>query len=162
MILSILAVFATSTLSTKSGGQITHARMVGDLAILARQNAISKNAVTALVVAEVSSGGLLRSAASIWDAQTTNQLEKWNLLQNLSGLLILRDLLRIPFVGARFRGQALSNSVAYWFYPDGAWETIPVWCRNSPCRRDKAEDQTPANWCSIRQSAPSRQSGPKK
>ena len=126
VILGMLAVFATSVIPTKNGGQISHARgIVGDLAMLARQNAISKNAVTTLIIAEVNSGGIVRSAASIWDAQTSSQLEKWNLLPESVRAFDSSGFAADPFAGARFRGQAVSNSVAYWFYPDGRMGNDP-------------------------------------
>jgi prepilin-type N-terminal cleavage/methylation domain-containing protein len=126
-ILGVLAALAAGVLPAKSGAQVGQAGdTVSTLATLARQHAISKNALTVLVIADVNSGGTFRSIASIWDAGTTNQLEKWNLLPE--GVLATNTSTFPPdvFAGAKFRGQTLTNTSAYWFYPDGRMGNDPT------------------------------------
>ncbi len=119
-IIGILTVMSLSLLSSKKGSEISLAGgMVSDLAHLARQNALAKNTRTVLVLAQVSENGMPRSAVSIWDAATTNQLEKWTLLPesvvatNVSGF---SPPFTLPCV---FRGQSITNGDCYVFYPDG-------------------------------------------
>jgi prepilin-type N-terminal cleavage/methylation domain-containing protein len=119
-ILGLLAALAVGTLPAKSGAQVGQAGdTVSMLATLARQHAISKNALTVLVIAEDASGGLSRSVASVWDAGTTNQLEKWHLLPETVQAINTSAFSPDVFDGAKFRGKTLTNASAYWFYPDG-------------------------------------------
>ncbi len=118
-ILAILVGFGASTLSTKKGAEIAQAGgLISDLANLARQHALAKNTKTILVVAQVPGSGGTHSAVSIWDAATTNQLERWNLLPqsviatNTSGF----TMTTFP---CTFRGTSLSSGDCYVFYPDG-------------------------------------------
>lgn len=125
-IVSIMAALAASTLPVRPATQLTQAgETLSGLATLARQHAVSKNALTVLLVAEVSDGGSPRAIVSIWDAGTTNQLEKWNMLPE--GIMLTNSSNFEPdsFIGAKFRGQAVSQSTAYWFYPDGRMGNDP-------------------------------------
>lgn len=119
-VISVLTVMSLSLLSSKKGSEITMAGgVVSDLAHLARQNALAKNTRTVLVLAQVNEGGQPRSAVSIWDAATTNQLEKWTVLPetvvatNVSGFA---SPFTLPCV---FRGQSITNGDCFVFYPDG-------------------------------------------
>ena len=126
-IIGVLAALAAGALPAKSGAQVSQAGdTVSTLATLARQHAMSKNALTVLVVAEVNSGGIPHSIAGIWDAGTTNQLERWNLLPE--GVVATNTSAFPPdlFAGAKFRGQTLTNASAYWFYPDGRMGNDPT------------------------------------
>jgi|GEM_PF-5397650 prepilin-type N-terminal cleavage/methylation domain-containing protein len=126
-ILAVLAALAAGTLPVRDGFQIGQAGdTLSTLATLARQHAISKNTLTVLVVAEDGSGGLPRSIASIWDAATTNQLEKWHVLPE--GVTAEDASASEPdvFDGAKYRGQSLTNACAYWFYPDGRMGNDPT------------------------------------
>lgn len=119
-IMAVLIGFGASTLSTKKGAEVSQAGgMISDLAILARQNALAKNTKTVLVVAQIPDGAGTRSAVSIWDAATTNQLERWNLLPqsvvatNTSGFASATNF------SCTFRGAAITPDDCYTFYPDG-------------------------------------------
>ncbi|MBE2203569.1 MAG: prepilin-type N-terminal cleavage/methylation domain-containing protein [Chthoniobacterales bacterium] len=119
-ILSILVTVGMSTLSQpKQGREISAAGgVLGDLAALAREHALSKNTRTVLVVAQVGSGPEARSVASIWDAATTNQLERWNALPG-SVVATNSGAAAQAFSWAKYQNQPVSNPDAYWFYPDG-------------------------------------------
>lgn len=126
-ILGVLAALAAGTLPAKEGAQVSRSgETVSTLATLARQHAISKNALTVLVIAEEGSGAAARSIASVWDAGTTNQLEKWHLLPEG---VVAEDVSAFSpdvFDGAKFRGQSLTHATAYWFYPDGRMGNDPA------------------------------------
>jgi len=118
-ILAILVGFGASTLATKKGAEVAQAGgLVSDLANLARQHALSKNTKTILVVAQIPGSGGTHSAVSIWDAATTNQLERWNMLPqsvvatNTSGFV----LTTFP---CTYRGTSVSSGDCYVFFPDG-------------------------------------------
>jgi prepilin-type N-terminal cleavage/methylation domain-containing protein len=126
-ILGVLAALAAGTLPAREGAEVSRAgETVSTLATLARQHAISKNALTVLMVAEESSGGAPRSIASIWDAGTTNQLEKWHLLPEGVEAADASEVSPDVFDGAKFRGQSVTNASAYWFYPDGRMGNDPT------------------------------------
>jgi hypothetical protein len=92
--------------------------MISDLANLARQNALAKNTKTVLVVAQVPANGGTRSAVSIWDAATTNQLERWNLLPESVVATNTSGFATTTF-SCTFRGASISSGDCYTFYPDG-------------------------------------------
>jgi len=120
-VMAILVTVGVSALSSpKQGEDVTRAGgTLGDLAGLARQYSLSKNTRTVLLVAQISDGGVTRSAASIWDASATNQLEKWNLLPETVLATNSSDFAGTAFAGAKYRGQSLASPGTYWFYPDG-------------------------------------------
>lgn len=118
-IMAVLVSMGAATFSSKKGAEVSQAGgMISDLAKLARQHALSKNTRTALVIAQVNEGGVSRSAISVWDAATTNQLEKWNILpesvaatnSGVSSSLVLPT---------KFRGTPVASANLYCFYPDG-------------------------------------------
>lgn len=118
--LAILVTIGVSTLSSpKRGQEISQAGSVlGDLAALARQHSLAKNTRTVLVVGDVNRGDGVRTVAGIWDAVTTNQLERWNVLPDTvkadsSGAA------GAPLSGVKYQGATLSQPATYWFYPDG-------------------------------------------
>lgn len=126
-ILGVLAVMASSALPGKVGGEVTQAgETLSSLATLAREHAMSKNTLTVLLVGEVKDGAGMRSAASIWDAGTTNQLDKWNVLPESVIATDTSNFTPDVFSGARFRGQLLTNSSAFWFFPDGRMGNDPA------------------------------------
>lgn len=118
-ILAILVGFGASALSTKKGAEVAQAGgLVSDLANLARQHALSKNTRTILVVAQVPGSGGMQSAVSIWDAATTNQLERWNLLPQ-SVMATNTSGFAMTTFPCTFRGTSLSSGDCYVFHPDG-------------------------------------------
>lgn len=119
-IMVILASVGASTLSGKSGSEVTQAgNTVYDLAGLARQNALAKNTRTILVLAQISDAGTPRSAVSIWDAATTNQLEKWNLLPTAVIATNASADYSVAAFQCRYRSSIVTNANFYEFYPDG-------------------------------------------
>lgn len=121
-VMGILLAMGASVFSSSKGAEVTKAGgVLTDLAHLARQNALSKNTRTMLVIGQVTEAGQPRSAASIWDAATTNQLERWNLLP----VSVVAENSGVPqdeFAGRaelKFRGAQVDDPQIYWFYPDG-------------------------------------------
>lgn len=126
-IIAILATIGTSSLSGPQTSQKVGAAgdTVTDLARLARQNALSKNALTYLRVAEVTDAGQSRTAVSIWefDASASKQVERWNLLpESIIATNETPTSLNFPTNGLTtpFRGSTSPQIVAtYAFFPDG-------------------------------------------
>lgn len=119
-IIGVLMSLAIAGLSTKKGAEVTQAgNTLADLANLARQNALAKNTKTALVVAQVTDAGIARSAVSIWDAVTTNQLEKWNLLPESVIATNNSGIISSNTITCTFRGATINAPDCYMFYPDG-------------------------------------------
>jgi len=119
-VMGLLLAMGASVFSSQKGAEVSQAGgILTDLAHLARQNALSKNTRTMLVIGQVTEAGQSRSAASIWDAATTNQLERWNLLP-LSVVAENSGSAQAPF-GAplTYRGANVDDPEIYWFYPDG-------------------------------------------
>lgn len=119
-VMGILLAMGASVFSSSKGAEVTKAGgVLTDLAHLARQNALSKNTRTMLVIGQVTEAGQPRSAASIWDAATTNQLERWNLLP-VSVVAENSGSAQTAFTAPlTFRGSTVNNPEIYWFYPDG-------------------------------------------
>lgn len=119
-VMGLLLAMGASVFSSKKGAEVSQAGgVLTDLAHLARQNALSKNTRTMLVIGQVTEAGQPRSAASIWDAATTNQLERWNLLP-VSVVAENSGAAQNPFAASlTFRGSTVNNPEIYWFFPDG-------------------------------------------
>jgi len=121
-IMGILAAIAISAFSSssKNAVDLTGAgNMVNSEAGLARQYASARNSRIVLVLVQVTVDGSPRSAVSIWEAETTNQIEKWSLLP-VSAVATNTSGFDAPTLGGlTFRGQPVTPSGFYWFYPDG-------------------------------------------
>ena len=125
VVIAIIGIIAAITITAFSGGSQTAVNLTGagnsvsGLAALARQMAMSQSTRTVLVVAEVNDNGIPRSALSIWDAQTTNQIEKWMLLPPA---VLATNTSADPEATTNFvcthRGQTLT-AIGYPFTPSG-------------------------------------------
>lgn len=127
VVVTLLGVMLTLGATALGGGvrgqEISQAGgVLSDLSTLARQHALSKNTRTALVVAEVPGAAGNRWAASIWDGTSALQLERWNLLPE--SVEVVADTPG-KYDGCKYRGAALPEPAAFWFYPDGRMGSDP-------------------------------------
>lgn len=127
-LLAVLAVIGLGTFSNpkKSMEWSRAGETLENLSVLARQHALSKNTRTALVFTEVMDGNVQRVAVSIWDATTTNQLEKWNLLPESVEVVDASVGAAPSLTGIRYRGQSVVNPATFLFYPDGRMSDNPA------------------------------------
>lgn len=118
-VLAALSISAFSGSSQVAGNLNTAGNTASGLAQLARQQAMTLNTKTVLVLAQVNDNGTPRSAMSIWDAVATNQIEKWNLLpQAVLATNTSADVSATADFVCNYRGQNLTG-VGYAFMPDG-------------------------------------------
>jgi len=118
-VVTMLAIGAFSA-NSKSGADLNHAgsTTIG-LAQLARQTAMSQNSKMLLILAEVNDNGVTRSALSIWDPSTTNQVEKWTLLpEAIQAVNSSSDADATETFDVTYRNQPISGT-GYPFYSDG-------------------------------------------
>lgn len=125
VVIAIIAVMTTLAISafsgsSKSGADLTRAGgTASGLAQLARQTAMSQNTKMLLVLAEINDNGVTRSALSIWDPSTTNQVEKWNLLpEAIHATNSSTAAEATETIDVTYRNQPVSGT-AYPFYSDG-------------------------------------------
>ena len=125
VVIAIIGILGAITLSIFSGGSQNAINLTGagntvsGVAALARQAATTQRTRTVLVVAEVNDNGTPRSAVSIWDAQTTNQIEKWILLPvAVRATNTSADSDATTNFACSYRGQNLIG-VGYPFTPGG-------------------------------------------
>lgn len=109
----------------QSGGVRQSVGMLTDLATLARQNAVSRNKPTALVITRTPGPEvrLVAGIAAMDDNRNWSLLERWNVLpddvvlESVSALTTLPGNSPAPTVPVR--GTPLGAFEAFFFYPDG-------------------------------------------